>query len=63
MDALMRVRGATPPPPRGANNLQSILYHPGVVLLRIGRRGERLRGGDANALVEDLNLCGSPRSS
>jgi hypothetical protein len=41
-------------PPEGASNLQPVLCHAGVVSAPNWWTGEYLCGGDANALVEEL---------
>ena len=38
----------------GASNLQPFLHHAGVVSAQNWSTGERLCGGDANALTEEL---------
>jgi hypothetical protein len=50
----MRVGGVQPsPPPEGASNLQPVLHHAGIVSAQNWSTGERLSGGDANALAEE----------
>jgi hypothetical protein len=46
--------GRPSPPPEGASNLQPVLPHAGVVSAQNWSRGERLCGGDANAMAEAL---------
>ena len=41
------------PPPEGASNLQPVLHHAGIVSAQNWSTGERLCGGDANALAEE----------
>jgi hypothetical protein len=43
-----------PPPPEGASNLEPVLHHAGAVSAQNCSTGERLCGGDAKALAEEL---------
>jgi hypothetical protein len=49
-------RGTPPPPPRGPAicSPQPALHHAGVLSAQNWLTGERLCGGDANALAEEL---------
>ena len=47
----------------GASNLQPVLHHAGVVSAQNLSTGERLCGGDANALAEELEPLSSPLTS
>ena len=46
--------GHPSPPPEGASNLQLVLHPVGVVSSQNWSTGERLCGGDAIALAEEL---------
>jgi hypothetical protein len=49
------VRGTPPPPPpEGASNPQPVLHLAGVASAQNRSTGERLKGGDANAMAEEL---------
>ena len=50
----VRVGGHPSPTPEGASNLQPVLHHAGVVSAQNWSTGERLCGGVANALAEEL---------
>jgi hypothetical protein len=44
----------SPPTPEGVSNLQPVLHHACVVSVQNWSTGERLCGGEANALAEEL---------